>query len=62
ARLPAPLRGAGMGLLNLTLFVGGGAGSAVAGALAESLSPSRILAVAALFPLAAALVAARRST
>ncbi|MEU5987492.1 MFS transporter [Spirillospora sp. NPDC047418] len=62
ARLPAPQRGAGMGLLNLTLFIGGGTGSAVAGALAESLSPSRILAVAALFPLAAAaLTAARRA-
>ncbi|MES9608106.1 MFS transporter [Actinomadura sp. NPDC000929] len=63
ARLPMPLRGAGMGLLNLTFFVGGGVGSALAGALAESRSPSPILAVTALFPLtAAALATARRST
>ncbi|MFD0535088.1 hypothetical protein ACFQY7_16400 [Actinomadura luteofluorescens] len=50
ARLPMPLRGAGMGLLNLTFFVGGGVGSALAGALAESRSPSPILAVTALSP------------
>ncbi|MEV5573860.1 MFS transporter [Spirillospora sp. NPDC052269] len=60
ARLPAPLRGAGMGLLNLTFFVGGGVGSATAGALAESLSPSRTLAAVALFPLTTATLSATR--
>lgn len=58
ARLPLPLRGAGMGLLNLTFFVGGGIGSATTGALADSMGPTRPLAVAALFPLAAAILAA----
>lgn len=46
-----------MGLLNLTFFVGGGVGSATAGALAKSMSLSTALGVVALFPLVAALVA-----
>ncbi|WP_433250602.1 MFS transporter [Streptosporangium sp. CA-135522] len=57
ARLPLPLRGAGMGLLNLAFFVGGGVGSAVAGALAPSMGLSRVLVVVACFPLAAAVLA-----
>ncbi|WP_326825322.1 MFS transporter [Streptosporangium sp. NBC_01756] len=57
AQLPVPLRGAGMGLLNLTFFVGGGVGSAIAAALSESMDLPRTLAVVALFPLAAAVVA-----
>lgn len=57
ARLPPPLRGAGMGLLNLAFFVGGGVGSAVAGALAPSMGLSRVLVVVACFPLAAAALA-----
>ncbi|MDF5757308.1 MFS transporter [Spongiactinospora sp. TRM90649] len=60
ARLPLPLRGAGMGLLNLTFFVGGGVGSAIAGALSESMPMHRTLLVVALFPLAAALIAVAR--
>lgn len=54
ARLPPALRGAGMGLLNLAFFVGGGIGSAVAGTLAQATGLSGALAVVALFPLAAA--------
>lgn len=50
-------RGGAMGLLNLTFFVGGGVGSATAGALAKSMSLSTALGVVALFPLIAALVA-----
>ncbi|MEU4547168.1 MFS transporter [Nonomuraea dietziae] len=60
ARLPLPLRGAGMGLLNLTFFVGGGMGSAMAGALAQGMSLPGTLAAVALFPLVAAALAARR--
>ncbi|GAA2598698.1 MFS transporter [Actinomadura fulvescens] len=60
ARLPPPLRGAGMGLLNLTFFVGGGAGSAIAGTLSESMSLPRTLTVVAVFPVVAAILAARR--
>ncbi|MFB4293458.1 MFS transporter [Nonomuraea sp. ATR24] len=61
ARLPLPLRGAGMGLLNLTFFVGGGVGSAVAGALSDAMPLHRTLMVVALFPLAAAVVAVTRA-
>ncbi|MEU3053546.1 MFS transporter [Streptomyces griseus] len=50
-------RGGAMGLLNLTFFVGGGVGSATAGALAKAMPLSTALGVVALFPLAAALVA-----
>ncbi|MFD3687575.1 MFS transporter [Nocardiopsis sp. NPDC058631] len=51
-RLPAAERGAGLGLLNLTFFVVGGAGSALVGALAAQIGPSAALAVAAVLPLA----------
>ncbi|MGW0810895.1 MFS transporter [Nonomuraea sp. NPDC002799] len=63
ARLPAHLRGMGMGLLNLTFFVGGATGSAVAGALSASMGLSGVLVVVAAFPLAAAVLAltSRRS-
>ncbi|MFF4415807.1 hypothetical protein ACFYY8_25035 [Streptosporangium sp. NPDC001559] len=57
ARLSPPLRGAGMGLLNLTFFVGGGVGSAVAGALAQTMGLSGALVVVAVFPLVAAALA-----
>ncbi|MFJ6516209.1 MFS transporter [Streptomyces sp. NPDC091406] len=50
-------RGGAMGLLNLTFFVGGGVGSATAGALAKSMPLASALGVMALFPLAAALFA-----
>ncbi|MFJ8847170.1 MFS transporter [Streptomyces cyaneofuscatus] len=50
-------RGGAMGLLNLTFFVGGGVGSATAGALAKAMPLSTALGVVALFPLLAALVA-----
>lgn len=50
-------RGGAMGLLNLTFFVGGGVGSATAGALATSMPLSTALGALALFPLIAAAVA-----
>ncbi|MEV0648876.1 MFS transporter [Phytomonospora sp. NPDC050363] len=50
-------RGAAMGLLNLCFFVGGAAGSALAGALAEPLGLGGALAVAAVPPLLAGLLA-----
>ncbi|RPK82051.1 MFS transporter [Streptomyces sp. ADI98-10] len=50
-------RGGAMGLLNLTFFVGGGVGSATAGALANSMPLSTALGVVALFPLITALTA-----
>ncbi|MEV0202995.1 hypothetical protein [Nonomuraea sp. NPDC050691] len=60
ARLPAARRGAGMGLLNLTFFVGGGIGSAAAGALAPWVGlPGSAVAIAS-FPLLAAAVASAR--
>jgi hypothetical protein len=60
ARLPPALRGAGMGLFNLTFFVGGGMAAAVTGALTEWLGLAGTLAVAALFSLTAAVLAVRR--
>ncbi|RVX40733.1 putative MFS family arabinose efflux permease [Nonomuraea polychroma] len=60
ARLPIPRRGAGMGLLNLTFFVGGGIGSAVAGALAPWMGLPGSVAATACFPLIAAVVALTR--
>ena len=50
-------RGGGLALLNLTFFVGGGAGSAVAGALAKSFSLTTVIASIAVFPLLGALAA-----
>ncbi|MCK2216274.1 MFS transporter [Actinomadura sp. ATCC 31491] len=57
ARLPAASRGAGMGLLNLAFFAGGGVASAVVATCAAGLGFSRATAVVALFPLAAAVLA-----
>ncbi|MBT2472537.1 MFS transporter [Streptomyces sp. ISL-66] len=57
ARVEPALRGGAMGLLNLTFFVGGGVGSATAGALAKSMSLTTALGVVAAFPLIACLVA-----
>ncbi|WP_267242157.1 MFS transporter [Streptomyces sp. PR69] len=57
ARVEPALRGGAMGLLNLTFFVGGGVGSATAGALAKSLSLSTALGIVAAFPLVAAVCA-----
>ncbi|MGV9307961.1 MULTISPECIES: MFS transporter [unclassified Nonomuraea] len=57
ARLPIQLRGVGMGLLNLTFFVGGAAGSAVTSALSGGLGLTRALAVVAAFSVAAAVLA-----
>ncbi|MEU9608829.1 MFS transporter [Streptomyces sp. NPDC048057] len=51
ARLEPRRRGGALALLNLTFFVGGGIGSAVAGALATSLDADRIVLVVAVFPL-----------
>ncbi|MFI6502962.1 MFS transporter [Nonomuraea typhae] len=58
AHLPAGVRGAGMGLVNLTLFVGGALGSGLVGALAPVLGLPSVLAVVAVFALLAALVSA----
>ncbi|MEW9549739.1 MFS transporter [Nonomuraea sp. NPDC050783] len=57
AGLPLHLRGAGMGLLNLTFFVAGGVGAAVTGAAATLIGTARTPALVALFPLSAAVVA-----
>ncbi|MFD4373312.1 MFS transporter [Streptomyces sp. NPDC058486] len=57
AHIEPARRGGAMGLLNLTFFVGGGVGSALAGALAKSMSLSTALGVIAVFPLVAALIA-----
>ncbi|MEU2603651.1 MFS transporter [Streptomyces albus] len=50
-------RGGAIALLNLTFFVGGGIGSAVAGALAKSYALTTVLGLIALLPLLGALVA-----
>ncbi|MDJ1136030.1 MFS transporter [Streptomyces iconiensis] len=55
AHIEPARRGGAMGLLNLAFFVGGGVGSASAGALAKTMSLGSALGVIALFPLAAAL-------
>jgi DHA2 family metal-tetracycline-proton antiporter-like MFS transporter len=57
ARIQPAQRGGGLALLNLTFFVGGGAGSAVAGALAKSFSLTTVIASIAVFPLLGALAA-----
>ncbi|GLF99143.1 MFS transporter [Streptomyces yaizuensis] len=57
ARVEPALRGGAMGLLNLGYFVGGGAGSATAGAVAASGSLTAALSAVALFPLTAAVTA-----
>ncbi|MFJ9039023.1 MFS transporter [Streptomyces sp. NPDC102406] len=57
AHIEPARRGGAMGLLNLAFFVGGGAGSATAGALAKTMELSSALGVIALFPLVAALIA-----
>lgn len=57
ARIEPALRGGAMGLLNLTFFVGGGVGSATAGALAKSMSLTGLLIVVAAFSLVGALTA-----
>ncbi|GAB3865527.1 MFS transporter [Dactylosporangium cerinum] len=60
ARLPLPVRGSGLGLLNLFFFVGGAAGSALAGALTAASGLARPLLAIAAFPLVAAVLAATR--
>ncbi|TCM36170.1 MFS transporter [Kribbella sp. VKM Ac-2568] len=57
ARIQPAQRGGGVALLNLTFFVGGGAGSAAAGALAKSFSLTTVIAAIAIFPLLGALAA-----
>lgn len=52
-------RGGALSLLNLAFFVGGGAGSALAGALAEAEGLATALGAVAVLPLAAAAVALR---
>ncbi|MEU2659659.1 MFS transporter [Streptomyces sp. NPDC007325] len=57
AHIEPAQRGGAMGLLNLTFFVGGGVGSATAGALVKSMDLTTVLAVVAVFPLVAAAAA-----
>jgi DHA2 family metal-tetracycline-proton antiporter-like MFS transporter len=57
ARIQRAQRGGGLALLNLTFFVGGGAGSAVAGTLAKSFGLTTVIASTAAFPLLGALAA-----
>ncbi|MFL1426444.1 MULTISPECIES: MFS transporter [unclassified Nocardiopsis] len=58
-RLAPAERGGGLGLLNLAFFVGGGAGAAIAGAVAGIAGPSAALAVAGVLPLLGGVVAFR---
>jgi MFS family permease len=57
--VPPAERGSAMGLLALTFLVGGAVGSATAGGLTAPLGVGPALAVAAVLPLAAAVLAAR---
>ncbi|ARQ70957.1 MFS transporter [Streptomyces marincola] len=57
AHVEPALRGGATGLLNLAFFVGGGVGSATAGALAKSASLYTTLGIVAGFPLIAAALA-----
>jgi MFS family permease len=57
SRLDPAQRGGAMGVLNLVFFVGGGIGSATAGALSEHMELSSALGIVALLPLLAALFA-----
>ncbi|TDW98639.1 MFS transporter [Kribbella sp. VKM Ac-2566] len=57
ARIQPARRGGGLALLNLTFFVGGGAGSALAGALTKSFGLSTVIASIAVFPLLGAFAA-----
>jgi MFS family permease len=57
ARIQPAQRGGGLALLNLTFFVGGATGSAVAGTLAKSFSLTTVIASIAIFPLLGALAA-----
>ena len=57
ARIQPAQRGGGLALLNLTFFVGGATGSAVAGTLAKSFSLTTVIASIAIFPLLGGLAA-----
>ncbi|MFF8576486.1 bagremycin/ferroverdin transporter BagJ/FevB [Streptomyces sp. NPDC015140] len=57
SRLEPARRGGAMGVLNLLFFVGGGIGSAAAGALSEHMDLTSALAVVAALPLLAGLIA-----
>lgn len=56
-RIEPARRGGAMGILNLSFFVGGGIGAAIAGALAKSMPITTALAIVAVLPLAAGLLA-----
>lgn len=56
ARLAAQLRGSGLGLLNLACFIGGAAGSALVAALTPRVGHGPPMLLAALFPLATAVL------
>jgi predicted MFS family arabinose efflux permease len=55
--IPPLRRGGAIALLNLTFFVGGGVGSALAGALAKNYALTTVLGFIALLPLLGAVVA-----
>ncbi len=55
--IPPMRRGGAIALLNLTFFVGGGVGSALAGALAKNYALTTVLGFIALLPLLGAVVA-----
>lgn len=57
--IPPQHRGASMGPLNLSFFVGGGAGSAAAGALSQAVDLTDALAVVSVLPICAASLAGR---
>lgn len=57
SRLEPLQRGGAMGVLNLLFFVGGGIGSATAGTLSEHMDLTSALAVVAVLPLLAGLLA-----
>jgi DHA2 family metal-tetracycline-proton antiporter-like MFS transporter len=54
AHVPAATRGAAVGLLNLSFFIGGATGTATTGALADSVDLTTAVGLLAIFPLLAA--------
>ncbi|ALG13397.1 MFS transporter [Kibdelosporangium phytohabitans] len=57
--IPPDRRGGALGILNMSFFVGGGIGAAVAGALSKVMPMTGALAVVALLPLVSAFLARR---
>ncbi|WP_328384525.1 MFS transporter (plasmid) [Micromonospora zamorensis] len=61
SRIPAAARGGTLGLLNLAFFVGGAVGTAVAGAVSQSVGTTYALAYIAVLPITAAALASLRT-